>query len=299
MENKEIKNGIEVPYCTGRNYPKFTVPDGACDCHHHIYDPEHFAYVPTDTRNQPPATVGCYRLLQEKLGTTRNVIVQPSAYGFDNRCTLAALREMGIENTRAIVVVPETISDEELQDMDQQGVRGIRINMNRGASDDLDPIRHLAERIAPMGWCICFWMSPQKAVELEQFLRDLPCEVVFDHRGHIPAKEGTQSEAFRVIAGMLRDNKAWVKLSGLYWDSERDDFADSIAVGRGYVEANPDRVIWGTDWPHPSHYSGHKEMPNDTDMLDALVPQAGSEENLRKILVTNPEKLFGFAPKTV
>jgi predicted TIM-barrel fold metal-dependent hydrolase len=202
---------------------------------------------------------------------------------------------MGKENTRAIVVIENSISDTELQEMDALGVRGIRINMNRGADDDLESIRLLAERIAPMNWSICFWMGPDKAVSMEQFLRSLPCPVVFDHRGHIPAAEGTNSRAFQVIAGMLRDNCAWVKLSGLYWDSREADFSDTIAVGKGYVEANPDRVIWGTDWPHPSHYSNLEPMPDDSLMLDALMPQAGTSENLYKILVTNPEKLFGFS----
>lgn len=286
--------GIQVPYCSGRNYPNIQIPKNACDCHHHIYDPEHFSYIETDTRNQPPATVGLYRMLQKKLRTTRNIIVQPSAYGFDNRCTLMSLQQMGIENTRAIVVVPKDITNKELLSMNALGVRGIRINMNRGASDSLSEIQDLANKIAALKWSISFWMGPDNVISMESFLRSLPCSVVFDHRGHIPAKEGTDSKAFHVIAKMLQDNKAWVKLSGLYWNSECPDFSDTIAVGKAYVNINPERVIWGTDWPHPSHYSSHKDMPNDADMLDALMIQAGSETNLHKILVDNPAKLFGF-----
>ena len=110
--------GIQVPYCTGRNNPSHEIPAGACDCHHHIYDPVRFPYRPEDVRNQPPADVACYRLLQKKLGTTRNVIVQPSAYALDNRCTLDALQTMGKENTRAVVVIDNTVTDEELREMD-------------------------------------------------------------------------------------------------------------------------------------------------------------------------------------
>lgn len=288
------KTGIQVPFSTGRNVPKVTVPEGACDSHHHIYDPVRFAYQPTDVRNQPPSTVDCYRMLQKRLGTARNVIIQPSAYGTDNRCTLDALQQMGKETTRAVAVVNEQISDEELQHMNELGVCGIRFNINCGGSDDLGQIKRLAERIAPMGWSICFWMSPDLAVSMEQFLRELPCEIIFDHRGHIPAEAGVNHPAVAVISKMLKEEKAWVKLSGLYIDTKCENYEDTIAVGKAYVEANPDRVIWGTDWPHPSCYSGRLPMPNDADMLDALMLQAGSEENFRKILVDNPAKLFGF-----
>lgn len=290
----EEKVGLQAPYSTGRNYPRYQIPENACDAHHHIYDPVRYPYLPTDVRNQPPSTVDCYRMLQHRLGTTRNVIIQPSAYGTDNRCTLDALAQMGYNTTRAVVVVDASISDEELRSMHKAGVRGIRFNINCGGSDDLGVIQTLAERIAPMGWSICFWMAPELAVELEQFLRKLPCQIIFDHRGHIPAGAGIDHPAVRVISQMLADNKAWVKLSGLYIDTQQEDYADTIEIGKAYVQANPDRILWGTDWPHPSCYSGRKPMPNDADMLDALMTQAGSEEIFRKILVDNPATLFGF-----
>lgn len=288
------KAGIQVPYSEGRDYPKTRIPANACDSHHHIYDPVNYAYQPTDTRNQPPSTVECYQMLQERLGITRSVVVQPSAYGADNRCTLAALEKMGKDRTRAVIVTDDSVSDRELRKMDQMGVRGIRFNICCGGSDNQDMIRRLAERIAPMNWSICFWMSPMLTVSMEKFLRELPCEIVFDHRGHIPASHGISHEGFKVIAQMLRDHAAWVKLSGLYIDSDCDDYADTIEVGRAYVKANPDRVIWGTDWPHPSCYSNRRPMPNDAKMLDDLMLQTETEENFRKALVDNPEKLFGF-----
>lgn len=289
-----MQEKIQVPFSKGRAVPKTVIPPEACDCHHHIYDPVRFPYQPEDVRNQPPSTVDCYRLLQRRLGTGRNVIVQPSAYGTDNRCTLDALNQMGKKNTRAVVVPDERITDRELSEMHEMGVRGLRFNINCGGVDDLDIIQRLAERVAPMGWSVCFWMKPELAVSMEQFLRRLPCQVVFDHRGHIPAKEGMAHPGFQVIRNMLRDNACWVKLSGLYIDTACDDYADTIAVGRAYVEANPDRCIWGTDWPHPSCYSGRKEMPDDAYMLDALLEQAGSVENFHKILVDNPARLYGF-----
>ncbi len=287
-------NGIQVPYSAGRNYPTVAVPAYACDSHHHIYDPLEFPYQPTDVRNQPPATVDCYHLLQKRLGTTRNVIIQPSAYGTDNACTLNALRRMGKDAARAVVVVDQGITDQELREMHELGVRGLRFNINCGGSDNWAEIKNLASRIAPMGWSICFWMSPDLTVSMEDFLRNLPCEIVFDHRGHIPAKEGLKHPAVEVICRLLKEEKAWVKLSGLYIDTECKNYEDTIAIGKEYVKANPDRVIWGTDWPHPSCYSGLKPVPDDAELLDALWVQAGSEENFHKILVENPAKLFGF-----
>ena len=197
--------GILVPFSNGRNYPKYEIPKNACDCHHHIYDPVRFPYLPTDTRNQPPSTVDCYRMLQKRMGTTRSVIVQPSVYGTDNRCTLDALEKMGKKVTRAIVVVDGNISDQELHDMHEKGVRGIRINMNRGGLSDFGVIQNLAERIAPMGWGIYFWMKPDLIIEKEEYLRNLPCHVIFDHRGNLPPEEGVSHPAFRVIARMMED----------------------------------------------------------------------------------------------
>jgi len=290
-----VNTGLQVPYCTGRNVPATPIPAGACDCHHHIYDPVRFPYRATDTRNQPPATVDCYRLLQKKLGTTRNVIVEPSAYGTDNRCTLDALRVMGKENTRAVVVLDRSTTDEEIRQMHEWGVRGLRFNINSGGGPEaLDEIEELAERVAPYHWSVAFWMSADLAVSMEDFLRHLPCDVVFDHRGHLPADEGTAHPAFAAICRLMEEGKAWVKLSGLYQDTKKADYADTIAVGKAYVAACPDRLVWGTDWPHPNIYDKKLDMPNDSDMLDALMQQAGTEENFRKILVDNPAVLYDF-----
>jgi len=233
-----VNTGLQVPFCTGRNVPATEIPANACDCHHHIYDPVRFPYRATDTRNQPPATVDCYRLLQKKLGVTRNVIVEPSAYGTDNRCTLDALRVMGKENTRAVVVLDRSTSDEEIRQMHELGVRGLRFNINSGGGPEaLDEIEELAARVAPYHWSVAFWMSADLAVSMEDFLRNLPCDVVFDHRGHIPAEAGTAHPAFAAICRLMEEGKAWVKLSGLYQDTRCADYADTIAVGKAYVAA--------------------------------------------------------------
>lgn len=289
----ENRKGIQVPYSTGRNYPKLTMPEHACDSHHHIFNPVQFPYSDTDVRNQPPATVDVYQMLQKKLGLTRNVIVTPSAYGTDNSCTMDALRQMG-KNARAVVVVDESISDDELKRMDQAGVRGIRFNVSRGSSCDEGMIRRMADRIAGLEWSMDFWMSADTTVEKARVLEELPCTVVFDHRGHLPADQGVRHEAFSIICELMKKEKVYVKLSALYHDSTEADHSDTIAVGRAYVDACADQVIWGTDWPHPSEFSAKRDMPNDADLLDALAVQAPDEADRKKILVDNPARLFRF-----
>lgn len=287
---------IQVSYSSGRRRPEIDVPFNACDCHHHIYDPVRFPYLPTDVRNQPPATVDMYRLLQKRLGLTRNVIVTPSAYGTDNRCTLDGLRNMG-KNARAVVVVSADISDAELLAMHETGVRGVRFNIATGGSDDLGEIRRLACRINEYGWHIYFWMSARHTVEMADFLASLPCTVVFDHRGHLPQPEGTKHPAFKVICGLIDKGRTWVKLSGLYIDSAVGDpaYSDTVQVGKEYVSFAPERLLWGTDWPHPTVFSERMPWPDEAKMLDLLAEQAPDKAVLRRILADNPAELYGFA----
>ena len=294
MEVCQKRNGntafeTKVPYSIGSNRPALMVPADACDAHHHIYDPVRFPYANTSV--QPPATTEAYRLLQKRLGLERNVIVTPSAYGTDNSCTLTALKKMG-KDARAVVVIDNLISDSMLEEMNRMGVCGIRINVCCGDSGEPRRIKTLADRIAPLGWHISFWMNANLTVEMKDFLKGLPCPVVFDHRGHLPAAEGIRHEAFRIITGLMKEKKAYVKLSALYHDSIKEDYADTIRVGKAYIEAAPDQVLWGTDWPHPGQSTTKRGLPNDADLLDYLLVQAGDQATVHKILVDNPARLF-------
>ncbi len=272
-----------------------TIPSNACDSHHHIYDPVRFPYLPTDVRNQPPATVDAYRLLQKRLGLERNVIVTPSAYGTDNGCTLEALKLMGLKS-RGVVVVDNTVSNDELERMHAAGVRGVRFNIATGGSNDRNLILSLSHRINELGWHVQFWMSATQTVEMEDFLFSVPSPIVFDHRGHIPQPEGVEHPAFGVICRLLDTGKAWVKLSGLYQDSQIGDptYADTVQVGKAYVAYAPERMVWGTDWPHPTIFSERKPWPDDGSMLEFLSVQAPDEVIRNKILVDNPAVLYGF-----
>lgn len=287
--------GLQVPYSAGRKLPSIEIPEYACDAHHHIYDPVRFPYVPEDVRNQPPATVDAYRLVQKKLGTRRNVIVQPSAYGTNNRCTLDALQQMG-GDARGVVVIDESISEAQLESMHKLGVRGIRFNIATGASNDRSSIQRLAERVHAFGWHVQFWMSAKETVAMEAFLQQLPNRLVFDHRGHLPQPDGIGHPAYAVICGLVDQGKAWVKLSGLYIDTNQGEpnYSDTVSVGNSFVAHAPERVVWGTDWPHPSVFSERRPWPDDANMLDLLAVQAPDPAIRHKILVENPEELYGF-----
>lgn len=287
--------GLQVPYSAGRALPTIDMPDNACDCHHHIYDPVTYPYVPEDVRNQPPATVDAYQLLQQKLGLKRNVIIQPSAYGLDNRCTLAALQKMG-SNARAVVVVDAKVTDAELDAMHKLGVRGIRFNISTGGTDDRDVILRLSQRVHQLGWHVQFWMSANDAVKMEALLLQMPSQIVFDHRGHLPQPEGANHPAFKVICNLIDKGRAWVKLSGLYIDTKvaAPTYADTVEVGRALVRHAPERMVWGTDWPHPSVFSERKPWPDDAQMLNLLAEQAPDDAVRQRILVTNPATLYGF-----
>lgn len=291
----KFAENLEVPYSTGRDVPSISMPENACDCAHHIYDPVRFPYKPDDTRNQPPAGVDVYRMLQKKLGLTRSVAIQPSAYGTDNRCLLDALKQLG-KNSRGVAVVKDSITDRELEELHHAGVRGLRYNVSRGAKLNADDVLRMGDRIKAFGnWHLDFWVPADIVIGYQEMFEKLPVPVVFDHRGHLPQAQGIKHPAFKMITDLMKEGKAWVKLSALYHDSNlKDDYADTVAVGKAYVEAAPERIVWGTDWPHPSEFSAKRDFPNDAHLLDLLAVQAPDEKVRHMILVENPAALYGF-----
>ena len=290
------RSALQVPYSSGRQIPGIEVPENACDCHHHIYDPIRFPYAPDDVRNQPPATVEAYRLLQRKLGLKRNVIIQPSAYGTDNECLLDALRQIGSQ-ARGVVVVDRNITEKELDAMHRAGVRGVRFNIATGASKDRSAMSEIVAKIANFGWHAHFWMGAKDTIEKASYLQQLPVKVVFDHRGHIPQPEGIDHPVFKVICDLIQKDRAWVKLSGIYQDSAvgEPNYADTVKVGRAFVQCAPERMVWGSDWPHPSIFSERKPYPDDTRQLNLLAEQAPDAATRQRILVDNPAVLYGFS----
>jgi predicted TIM-barrel fold metal-dependent hydrolase len=279
-----------VPFSSGTDTPSFRLPADACDCHMHIYD-SRFPAAPTAKLRPPPATVDMYRLLQRRLGTSRNVVVTPSTYGTDNRCTLDALLQFG-PTARGIAVADDSISDAELKRLDRAGVRGLRFNLAVGSVTTVDMIEPLARRIEPYGWHVQINMPVEELQRHRPMLARLPVPAVFDHFGRIPLPAGTAHPAFGLIRDLMQQGRAYIKLSGAYLASKAGApaYADVAPLARALIQAAPDQVIWGSDWPHPTEAS----KPDDAALLSLLPEWAGSEPLLSRILITNPARLYRF-----
>ena len=288
--------------------PAFAVPPGACDCHMHVfgaaaqYPPApHRVYTPT------PAPLALWRQFAARLGLARVVLVQPSAYGEDNRALVDALGEAG-EAGRGIAVIGDAVPQATLEGFAKAGVRGIRLNVKTHGEDDPAALRRrflaAAERIGPLGWHIQIFADLPAIAAIADVLREAPVPVVLDHMGGAVAAAGLGQPGFRELVRLLGDGRCWVKLSGAYRVSDRaPDFADSTPIARALVAANPERLVWGTDWPH---IGSHAAAPSsdappviyrDLDagaLLNLLAEAAGDAATLRRILVDNPARLYAF-----
>lgn len=280
-----------VPWSSGTEVPHTKAPPNTTDCHHHIYD-SRFPVSPKAALRPPDATVADYRLLEKRIGIARNVTIQPSTYGTDNRCMLDALRQFGRANGRGIAVVDERVSDAELRRMDAAGVRGIRFNLLQPGATSLNEMDALAKRIAAFGWHIEVNGSPAQVEANRALWHRIPVNVVFDHLAHIPAPANGQP-AFRTIGKLLQQGKAWVKLSGAYMYRKigPPTYADAGSVVREYVKEAPERLIWGTDWPHPTE---KQKKPDDALLFDLLAEWVPDENTRNRILVENAAKLYDF-----
>lgn len=282
----------QVKWSSGTEAPKLRAPADAADCHHHIYNAKYPA-DPRSTLRPGDASVEEYRALQRRIGTSRNVIVQPSTYGTDNSCTLDALAAFG-RSARAVAVVDTTVSDAELKRMNGLGVRGIRFNLAQAGATTPEMIEPLSKRVNDLGWHIQINAPAAKIMEIKDILNRVPSPIVFDHLAHIPEPEGTAHPLFGVVLALIDKGKTWVKLSGAYADTKvgPPSYSDSSAVARAYVQKATERLVWGSDWPHPSE---RDNKPDDAILFDLLLDWAPEERVRTRILVQNPEALYGFA----
>lgn len=285
------RRGIEqaVPNSAGTAPPRTPAPLNAADCHIHIYDPRFAPRVERVTQ----ATVADYRLLQKRLGLTRVVIVQPRNYQVDNGVTLDAIAQLGIENARGIAVLRPDVADAELDRLNAGGIRGIRFTTANPETAVVSTamIEPLAKRIARLGWHVQLNMPVADIVANRALLESLPTPLVFDHLGNVP---DPQHPAFEFICGLCARGRAWVKVSGAYLNSRigPPDYPEATRVAQAYVQAIPQRLVWGSDWPHPTP----KEKPDTAQLFDLLAVWAPDEVTRRAILVANPETLYGFPP---
>ena len=280
-----------VPHSVGTNRPKLKAPANAADCHIHIYD-SRFPQIPTRSP-VANAAVADYRLLQKRNGTTRVVVVQPRNHATHNQVTLDAIAQMGA-NARGIAVLHPTITDAELKQLDAGGIRGIRFSLGDPATAvvSLDMVEPLAKRIAPLGWHVQLHWPGDMIAGNAAMLARLPCSIVIDHMGRFPPAVGTAHPAWKVILGLIDKGRTWVKLGGAYLNTEigPPGYADATRVAQAFVKAAPQRLVWGSDWPHPSE----KGQADDALLFDLLAQWAPDETTRTRILVANPEALYGF-----
>jgi len=281
----------EVRWSSGSEKPRFVPPPGATDCHFHTYD-KNYPAMKGATLLPDDALPDDYRALQRRIGTTRGVIIQPSTYGTDNRLQVSSRQALGTENFRVVAVVAEDVPDQELRRLNEQGVRGVRFNLGFPGVLTVDSLKLLASRLADLGWHCQINMRPKQIEENADLLASLPGWIVFDHLAQVPQPNGLESAPYKVIRGLLDRGRTWVKLSGPYVSSKQGapDYADAGSVAAAYVKAAPERLVWGSDWPHPSE---KEYKPNDARLLDLFSQWAG-EAAFRRILVDNPAELYGF-----
>jgi len=275
--------------------PDYRPPPGACDAHCHVFGPgDVFPYAPERKYTPPDAPRQKLAELHSTLGIERAVIVQASCHGTDNSAMLDAIahsdgRYRGVCNARG------AFSDNEFERLHEGGIRGVRFNFVKhlGGTPDLARMRAIVSRVAPLGWHVEWHFDAGDILEHERLFDEMPLPIVLDHMGRVPVADGLDQEPFRILLDKFgsHDN-LWVKISG----SERisrsgPPFADAVPFARALVETAPDRVLWGTDWPHPNIKG---VMPNDGDLVD-LIPRMIRDESVRKqVLVDNPARLFGF-----
>ena len=283
-----------IPHTVGTTPPLRCPPALACDSHMHIFDPR-FAASPHWRRQPPDAPVAAYRQLQQRLGTSRAVVVTPSTYGTDNACTLDALAQLG-DCARGVAVVAADVEDAELDRLHARGVRGLRVNFVTPQSWGVttpDMLATLAHKAARLGWHIQVFVHPEQLVALAPLLETLPTPLVVDHMARIDPAEATAGAAFDTLRRLLDRGNTWVKLSGAYMRS-RDGaphYGDVRALGSALVAAAPERMVWGSDWPHTTEPAGSVD---DVDLVRLLRCWCGTTALLHRILVDNPARLYGF-----
>lgn len=305
MNGKQIRHTDSAvgAATTVKTVISFDVPRGACDCHVHVLDPEHFSYDCGRIYTPPPASIDDLRNLQAALNCDRAVIVAPSVYGNDNSCTINAVRQLGAR-ARAVVVIDETTTNAELDEMTIAGVRGARLNLETtGDTDVIKAARNLhaiADQLCGRDWHIQFDTRLSVIAAMKNDIAALPMPVVFSHFGRARAALGPDQAGFEELLDLVRSGCAYVKISAPYRTSDRlPDFPDVTSLAQALVAANPDRVLWGSNWPHPGRAATSTAIappyPNDDGYVFNLLQKWVPDTAIRKkILVDNPAQLYGF-----
>lgn len=273
---------------------------GACDAHMHIID----AKLDPTVTGLPDATVPMYRALQASMRTQRTVIVQPRHYGTDNGLLLRSIADLGLAHTRGVAVVHPSVSDATLAALHAGGVRGLRFTLYtaKNAVTHIDMLAPLAQRIAPLGWHVQLHFSADQIAQYADILDSLPCPIVFDHCARLPTHQPEAHPAFTVIRRLIMRQQAWVKLSGAYFCSAMkadtatalptaQQYADVQPIVRALLDLAPQRLVWGSDWPHVTEPA---PKPDALLQLRLFKNWVNNDTLMHRILVDNAADLYGF-----
>ncbi len=272
--------------------PAWRGPAGSTDCHFHIFGPyDRFPLDPGRRYDAAAASIADYRRVAEALGIERMVVVQPSIYGNDNRCTLDAVAQFGRSHACAVAVVDPGIEVAALRDLQAQGVRGLRFNLVSGNGMPSDALESLAARIAPLGLHLQIFARGDELAAMAPRIAALPVDVVIDHMGGVRTADGIHAAPFQALLRLLGEKRVWVKLSGYRISSAGLPYGDVAPFARALLAAAPERCLWGTDWPHPSLTT---EVPEDGQLFDLLGDWAPTAAQRQAVLVDNPARLYGF-----
>ena len=286
----------------------FPVPAGACDCHTHIHgDPAKYPWFAGRVYTPELASPEQMLALHQALGIQRVVIVTPSVYGTDNSATLFGMRARG-NDARGVAVIGPNNSDAELDAMGKAGIRGVRVNLATGGTNDPDEAKRrfqaAVDRVKDRGWHVQVYTNASMIPLIKDTIAAAPVTVVFDHFGGAQAANGVEQPGFPELVELVRSGKAYAKISGAYRASKQaPEYSDVVPFARALIAANPDRIVWGTDWPHPDSVTPPGKKPTDVTplfhiddglLLNQLAVWEPDPAVRKKILVDNPARLYQF-----
>ena len=277
--------------------PKVVLPKGSIDTHVHVFE-QGYALSPGRGYNPPDSTLADLKHLHATLGVDRVVFTQPSVYGTDNSAILNASAKLNAETpnrARCVVAITMDIGDDELRRLDQAGVRGVRLNTDNkgGMPVTFDEIPALAARLKPLGWHVEFLFPGKDIIDLMPVFTALTIPLSIGHFAYQPATAGVSAPGFKALIELMRRGNTWMKISGANRVSETDlpPYDDVKPLAQALIAAAPERIMWGTDWPHPNKYVVN---PNDGDLVDAFGDWVSDEAMRRKIMVDTPARFYRF-----
>ena len=275
--------------------PDQPLPANACDAHCHVFGPQAvYPFAPSSTYE--PVDAGKEILFQRHqfLGVDRAVVVQASCHGTDNSAMLDALKSGG-DRYKGIAIVADDVDHKSLDEMNEAGVRGVRFNFVKrlGGGKPPEYYRTILEKIRRYDWHVVVYFDSEDIVSLAPFLQEIPCQVVIDHMGRVPVEQGTGGHAYRLLHNLLvNDDRFWVKIScAERLSASGPPYADVDPIAVDLLATVPERILWGTDWPHPNMKS---HMPDDGQLVDRIMTICANTALQQKVLVENPARLYGF-----